>query len=103
MSQIERCLWSVIGGLLEPALSLCSRTDDRLWCYLNTAIEGRLDAAIAEHHQNATADVEQKGCDLMVASIFDEIATVSGVSFSSNRSYGNTEARFISMGVDFVL
>uniref|UniRef100_A0A915A7E0 Nuclear pore complex protein n=1 Tax=Parascaris univalens TaxID=6257 RepID=A0A915A7E0_PARUN len=87
MSQIERCLWSVIGGLLEPALSLCSRTDDRLWCYLNTAIEGRLDAAIADHHKNATADVEQKGCDLMVASIFDEIATQECSPYYSSYRY----------------
>ncbi|KHN79577.1 Nuclear pore complex protein [Toxocara canis] len=75
MSQIERCLWSIVGGLLEPALSLCSRTDDRLWCYLNTAVENRLDAAIAKYHQSASESSGQKSYDLMVASIFDEIAT----------------------------
>ncbi|VDM47660.1 unnamed protein product, partial [Toxocara canis] len=65
MSQIERCLWSIVGGLLEPALSLCSRTDDRLWCYLNTAVENRLDAAIAKYHQSASESSGQKSYDLM--------------------------------------
>lgn len=77
MSQVERCIWSVVAGRLEPALSLSSRTDDRLWCYLNTAVACRLDAKIAELHANiADADRSTLSAnDLMVDSIFDEIAT----------------------------
>uniref|UniRef100_A0AAF5Q3Y8 Nuclear pore complex protein n=1 Tax=Wuchereria bancrofti TaxID=6293 RepID=A0AAF5Q3Y8_WUCBA len=78
MSQVEACLWSVVVGRLEPALSLSSRTEDRLWCYLNAAVESRLDAAITNAH-NGDFDVgigrEVENDDLRINSIFDEIAT----------------------------
>uniref|UniRef100_A0A915PRY1 Protein kinase domain-containing protein n=1 Tax=Setaria digitata TaxID=48799 RepID=A0A915PRY1_9BILA len=79
LSQVEACLWSVVVGRLEPALSLSSRTEDRLWCYLNAAVESRLDAAITIAH-NGDFDVgighEVENDDLRINSIFDEIATV---------------------------
>lgn len=79
MSQVEACLWSVVAGRLEPALSLSSRTEDRLWCYLNAAVESRLDAAIIAIH-SGDCDVgigrEVENNDLRINSIFDEIATV---------------------------
>ncbi|CAG9529642.1 unnamed protein product, partial [Cercopithifilaria johnstoni] len=79
LSQVESCLWSVVAGRLEPALSLSSRTEDRLWCYLNAAVESRLDAAIMSAH-SGDCDVgigrEVENNDLRINSIFDEIATV---------------------------
>lgn len=77
MSYTEQCLWSVLAGHLEPALSLCSCTEDRLWCYLNTAVEYRMDAKIADYFPNASnkASVASNANDLMIDSIFDEIAT----------------------------
>ncbi|VDK51759.1 unnamed protein product [Anisakis simplex] len=86
MSQIERCIWSAVGGLLEPGLSLSQRTDDRLWCYLNTAIENRLDIAIMKHHPDLCDEdsLQQKTSDLMVTSIFDEIATQERSPFYSS-------------------
>ncbi|EFO26059.1 hypothetical protein LOAG_02422 [Loa loa] len=79
LSQVEACLWSVVAGRLEPALSLSPRTEDRLWCYLNAAVESRLDAAITTAH-NGDFDVgigrEVENDDLRINSIFDEIATL---------------------------
>ncbi|VIO88228.1 Uncharacterized protein BM_BM8785 [Brugia malayi] len=78
LSQVEACLWSVIVGRLEPALSLSSRTEDRLWCYLNAAVESRLDAAITNVHNgdfDAGIGREVEKDDLRINSIFDEIAT----------------------------
>uniref|UniRef100_A0A0R3RHK5 Nuclear pore complex protein n=1 Tax=Elaeophora elaphi TaxID=1147741 RepID=A0A0R3RHK5_9BILA len=79
LSQVEACLWSVVAGRLEPALSLSSRTEDRLWCYLNAAVESRLDAAITiahngDFHIGIGREVENN--DLRINSIFDEIATL---------------------------
>lgn len=88
MSQVEACLWSVIAGRLEPALSLSSRTEDRLWCYLNAAVESRLDAAITTVH-NGDFDVgigrEVENGDLRINSIFDEIATVCSLLTTSQK------------------
>ncbi|KAM3729186.1 Nuclear pore complex protein [Dirofilaria immitis] len=79
LSQVESCLWSVVAGHLEPALSLSSRTEDRLWCYLNAAVESRLDTAITTAH-NGDFDIgvgrEVENDDLRINSIFDEIATL---------------------------
>ncbi|VBB26558.1 unnamed protein product [Acanthocheilonema viteae] len=79
LSKVEACLWSVVAGRLEPALSLSSCTEDRLWCYLNAAVESRLDAAIITAH-NGDCDVgigrEVENNDLRINSIFDEIATL---------------------------
>ncbi|VDN03049.1 unnamed protein product [Thelazia callipaeda] len=73
LSQVEICLWSVLAGRLEPALSLSSRSEDRLWCYLNVAVESRLDAAIAAA-DITDGDCDAKSDDLQVNSVFDEIA-----------------------------
>uniref|UniRef100_A0A8R1TRM4 Nuclear pore complex protein n=1 Tax=Onchocerca volvulus TaxID=6282 RepID=A0A8R1TRM4_ONCVO len=79
LSQVEACLWSIVAGHLEPALSLSSRTEDRLWCYLNAAVESRLDAAITTTHNgdfNIGIGREVENDDLRINSIFDEIAAL---------------------------
>lgn len=69
----------MVTGRLEPPLSLSSRSEDRLWCYLNAAVESRLDAAISAVHDgdyNVGVGREVENDDLRINSIFDEIATV---------------------------
>ncbi|VIP00128.1 Uncharacterized protein BM_BM1164 [Brugia malayi] len=50
VSQVGTCLWSVVVGCLEPAVSLSFRTEDRFWCYLNATVKSSLDAAITNVH-----------------------------------------------------
>ncbi|CAI4228703.1 unnamed protein product [Auanema sp. JU1783] len=40
-----RMIWSSLGGLLEPLLSMATRTEDRLWCYSNAVTLNKLQEA----------------------------------------------------------
>lgn len=83
LSHLESCIWCIVAGRLEPALSLSSRTDERLWCYANAAVECRIDARLAEERglEKESGNL-LSGNDLMVDSIFDEIITVRFLTFS---------------------
>lgn len=88
LSPLESCIWCIVAGKLEPALSLSSRTDERLWCYTNAAVECRIDFRLAEEHgweinlENALV-----GKELMVDSIFDEITTAERSPYYSSYRY----------------
>lgn len=79
LSQMEARIYAVIAGFLQLPLSAAKQTDDRLWCYINSAIECRLDAKFAKCHpaECPLDDVNVKNDDLSVDSIFDEISTVT--------------------------
>ncbi|VDD94113.1 unnamed protein product [Enterobius vermicularis] len=101
LSHLESCIWCIVAGRLEPALSLSSRTDERLWCYANAAVECRIDARLAEERglEKESGNL-LSGNDLMVDSIFDEIIT-------KERSPYYSSYRFLLIGdssahVDFM-
>ncbi|MFH4978424.1 hypothetical protein AB6A40_005133 [Gnathostoma spinigerum] len=78
MSKVERSLWAIIAGSLEPVLSFSTRTEDRLWCYLNAAVESRMERAFINHGIVKTDAISEASNedDLMISSIFGEIVAV---------------------------
>lgn len=76
LSEVEKSFWSIICGRLEPALSSCTSTDDRLWCYLNSAIEPYFSAFLSDSMSNIVDDNSIIESELTLSSIFDEICAV---------------------------
>uniref|UniRef100_A0A1I7XUZ1 Nuclear pore complex protein n=1 Tax=Heterorhabditis bacteriophora TaxID=37862 RepID=A0A1I7XUZ1_HETBA len=68
ISPYLRMLWAALSGRLEPLLSLATRTEDRLWCFANAAVNLRISEARGE--MKITNDVP-----ITIDAIFDEIVT----------------------------
>jgi hypothetical protein len=82
LAQLQQCTWAALSGNLSSLLAYSKCTDDRLWSYLNCAVEDLFDEGVSTDSERKYFNDE----DLRktTSEIFTELFHVSKEKFSSN-------------------
>ncbi|KAI6182332.1 Nuclear pore complex protein [Aphelenchoides bicaudatus] len=71
LAQLQQCTWAALSGDLSPLLTYANCTDDRLWAYLNSAVEHLFDENITRNSDKKFFNDDDS--PKSVGEIFDEL------------------------------